>query len=71
MPEIVPALGFAVVAALVVAGGSRRWRHRIWVTIGRHVFRSKHDYGEVWIRLTELVSAAHTVPDLVQRAATL
>jgi putative PEP-CTERM system histidine kinase len=70
-PEIVPAFSFAVIAALVVVGGSRRWRHHIWVAIGQHVFRSKHDYGEVWIRLTELVSAAHTVPDLVQRAATL
>ncbi|MGH3054979.1 MAG: GAF domain-containing protein, partial [Gaiellaceae bacterium] len=69
--EIVPAFSFAVIAALVVVGGSRRWRHRIWVAIGRQVFRSKHDYGEVWIRLTELVSAAHTVPDLVQRATTL
>lgn len=70
-PQIVPAFSFAVVAALVVVGGSKRWRHRVWVAIGRHVFRSKHDYGEVWIRLTELVSAAHTVPDLVQRAAAL
>ena len=71
VPEIVPAFGFAVVAALVGVAGSTRWRHRLWVTIGQQLFRSKHDYGEVWIRLTELVSAAHTVPDLVHGAATL
>ena len=71
VPEIAPAFGFAVVAALVGVVGSTRWRHRLWVTIGQHLFRSKHDYGEVWIRLTELVSAAHTVQDLVHGAATL
>ena len=70
-PEIAPAFGFAVVAALVGVVSSARWRHRLWVTIGQHLFRSKHDYGEVWIRLTELVSAAHTVPDLVHGAAAL
>jgi putative PEP-CTERM system histidine kinase len=71
MPVVAPALGFAVVAGLVVVGASKRSRHRLWVAIGQHVFRSKHDYGEVWIRLTELVSAAHAAPDLVQRAAAL
>ena len=70
-PDIAPAFGFVVIAALVSVAGSTRWRHRLWVTIGQHLFRSKHDYGEVWIRLTELVSAAHTVPDLVHGAATL
>jgi putative PEP-CTERM system histidine kinase len=71
VPEIAPAFGFAVVAALVGAIGSTRWRHRLWVTVGQQLFRSKHDYGEVWIRLTELVAAAHTVPDLIHGAATL
>jgi putative PEP-CTERM system histidine kinase len=70
-PEIAPAFGFVVVAALVGVVGSTRLRHRLWVTIGQQLFRSKHDYGDVWIRLTELVSAAHTVPDLVHGAATL
>lgn len=71
MPAIAPALGFAVIAGLVLVGASKHWRHRLWVAIGQHIFHSKHDYGEVWIRLTELVSAAHTASDLVQRAATL
>lgn len=71
VPEIAPAFGFVVIAALAGVAGSKRWRHRLWVTIGQQLFRSKHDYGEVWIRLTELVSAAHTVPDLVHGAATL
>jgi len=71
VPEIAPAFAFVVVAALVGVVGSTRLRHRLWVTIGQQLFRSKHDYGEVWIRLTELVSAAHTVPDLVHGAAAL
>jgi putative PEP-CTERM system histidine kinase len=71
MSTIAPALAFALVAGLVLLGSSKRWRHRLWVTIGRHLFHSKHDYGEVWIRLTELVSSAHTVRHLVQGAAVL
>jgi putative PEP-CTERM system histidine kinase len=66
-----PALAFGILAGLAVIVGSRRWRHRLWVAIGHHMFRSKHDYGEVWIRLTELVAAAHTVPELLQGATAL
>jgi putative PEP-CTERM system histidine kinase len=68
---MVPALVFGALAGLVVIGGSKRWRHRLWVAVGHHVFRSKHDYGDVWIRLTELVAAAHTVPELLQGAVAL
>lgn len=68
IPTILPALGFVSAAALVVVGASKRWRHRLWVALGHHLFRSKHDYGDVWIHLTELVSGARTADDLVQRA---
>jgi putative PEP-CTERM system histidine kinase len=68
VPEILPAAGFAAIAGLLMCLGSRRTRHRLWVTIGRHLFRSKHDYGEVWTHLTELVSQARDARDLVQRA---
>jgi signal transduction histidine kinase len=71
MPSVLPAFAFATVTGLVVTGASRRWRYRLWVFIGRHVFQSKHDYGEVWIRLTNLVSAAHSVPALVTGAVWL
>ena len=71
MPAVVPALAFGALAGLVAIGASKRWRHRLWVAIGHHVFRSKHDYGDVWIRLTELVAAAHTVPELLQGAVAL
>jgi len=71
MPAVAPALVFGALAGLVVIGGSKRWRHRLWVAVGRHVFRSKHDYGDVWIRLTELVATAHSVPELLQRATAL
>ncbi len=68
-PAILPALGFAIVAALVIIGADQRWRQRLWLAVGQHLFRSKHDYGEVWIHLTGLVSAAHTADELVQRVA--
>ena len=68
IPTILPALGFVSAAALVVVGASKRWRHGLWVALGHHLFRSKHDYGDVWIHLTELVSGARTADDLVQRA---
>jgi putative PEP-CTERM system histidine kinase len=71
MPAMVPALAFGALAGLVAIGGSKRWRHRLWVAVGQHVFRSKHDYGDVWIRLTELVAAAHTVPELLHGAVAL
>jgi len=66
VPQVVPLAGFAAAAGLVVALGAR---HRVWVAVGRHVFRSKHDYGDVWIQLTALVSTARNAGDLVQRAA--
>jgi len=69
IPTILPALGFVSAAALVVVGASKRWRHGLWVALGHHLFRSKHDYGDVWTHLTELVSDARTADDLVQRAA--
>lgn len=66
---MLPMAAFAAIAGLVVILGSQRSRHRLWVAIGRHFFQSKHDYGEVWINLTELVSGARDAPELVQRAA--
>jgi K+-sensing histidine kinase KdpD len=41
----------------------------LWVGVGRHLFRSKHDYGETWIRLTKLVASARDPSDLTQHAA--
>lgn len=69
LPEMLPALGFAAAAGLVVGLGSRRFRHSLWVIVGRYLFLSKHDYGAVWVRLTRLVTEARSAPDLVQRVA--
>lgn len=69
LPEILPALLFAAAAGLVVALGSQRMRHRLRGAIGRHLFRSKHDYGAVWVKLTRLVTEARDRSDLVQRVA--
>jgi putative PEP-CTERM system histidine kinase len=69
MPGLLPAIAFAAGTGLLLIASSRRWRHRLWVAVGQHLFRSKHDYGQVWIRLTELVGAAWDGADLVQRTA--
>jgi signal transduction histidine kinase len=69
IPVLLPVAVFLAGAGLLVGLGSRRTRHRLWVTVGHHLFRSKHDYGEVWIHLTELVSAARDTADFLQRAA--
>jgi signal transduction histidine kinase len=66
---VLPLAVFATAAGLIVILGSQRIRHRLWVAVGRYLFRSKHDYGEVWIRLAELVSAARDASDLLRRAA--
>lgn len=69
LPEILPVAAFAVAGGLVVTVGSQRWRHRLWGAVGRHLFGSKHDYGETWIHLTKLVAAARDASDLTQQAA--
>lgn len=69
IPQVLPAFAFAVVAGLVISLGSERTRHRIWLAVGQHLFRTKHDYGEAWIRLTEIVSAADTAAVLLQQTA--
>jgi signal transduction histidine kinase len=69
LPEMLPALAFAAAAGLVVSLGSRRFRHSLWVAVGRYLFLSKHDYGAVWVRLTRLVTEARSASDLVQRVA--
>jgi len=69
LPWLVPAAAFIAVVALVAAAGSERWRHRLWTAIGRHFFGEKHDYGEVWIRLTELIAGAHSAAELLERTA--
>jgi putative PEP-CTERM system histidine kinase len=69
LPEVLPVAAFAVGGGLVVTLGSQRGRHRLWVAVGRHLFRSKHDYGETWIHLTKLVAAARDPSDLTQHAA--
>jgi len=68
-PQLLPLGAFVAFSGLTLTLGSTRSRHRLWVAVGRHVFRSKHDYGEVWIHLTGLVSTASSASDLVQRAA--
>jgi signal transduction histidine kinase len=65
--EMLPALAFLGGALLLVAWA--RWRQPLWVAINRHVFGSKYDYGEVWIRLAGIVSGARGSADLVQRTA--
>ena len=70
LPWLVPAAAFMAVVALVAVAGSERWRHRLWTAVGRHFFGDKHDYGEVWIRLTELIGGAHSAPELLERTAT-
>jgi putative PEP-CTERM system histidine kinase len=69
LPEVLPVAAFAVAAGLVLTLGSQRWRHRLWGTVGRHLFRGKHDFGETWIHLTKLVAAARDPSDLTRRAA--
>jgi putative PEP-CTERM system histidine kinase len=69
VPVLLPVSVFLAAAGLLVALASRRVRHWVWVSVGRYVFRSKHDYGEVWIHLTELVAAARDSKDFLQRAA--
>ncbi|MCK6554788.1 ATP-binding protein [Candidatus Binatia bacterium] len=66
LPVIVAALA---VAAFLLAAGSQRVRHYFRGAIGRYLFRSKHDYGEVWIHLTEMIARAKGPGDLLQRAA--
>ena len=67
LQQVLPALAFTVVAALVIFLGSERTRHRLWVAVGQHLFRTKHDYGEAWIRLTAIVSTADTAAVLLQQ----
>lgn len=62
-------VGTVALAAFLLAVGSQRVRHRLWGAIGQHLFRSKHDYGEVWIRLTEIIARAKGPGDLLQQAA--
>jgi putative PEP-CTERM system histidine kinase len=69
IPEIFPVTLFVTAGGLVVTLGSPRWRHRLWVAVGQHFFRTKHDYGEAWIRLTELVSTAQAEAVLLRHTA--
>jgi signal transduction histidine kinase len=69
LPEVLPAVLFVAAAGLVITLGSQRTRHRLKSAIGRYVFRSKHDYGAVWVTLTRLVTEARDRSDLVQRVA--
>lgn len=64
---MLPALGFLGAALLLVAWA--RWRRSLWVGINRHVFGSKYDYGEVWIRLADIVTRARGLADLVPQTA--
>ena len=70
-PAIFAVAVFCAFAGVILVGGSRRVRHGLWTTIGRYLFRSKHDYGEVWIHLTQLTSRERTVPELLRRIAAL
>lgn len=69
LPDLLPALLFTTAAGLVIVLGSQRMRYRLRGAIGRHFFRSKHDYGAVWVTLTRLVTEARDRADLAQRVA--
>lgn len=71
LPELLPALLLLTAGGLIVILGSQRMRYRLRGAIGRHLFRSKHDYGAVWVTLTRLVTEARDRSDLVQRVAVL
>ena len=68
VPVLMPGTAFLATVGLLVGAGSRRLRYRLWVGLGRHLFRGKHDYGEVWIGLTDIVSEARCRADLVRGA---
>lgn len=55
-------LFFAGVLFLVSVLGSAEIRSRLRLFLSRHFYRDKYDYGEIWLRFTNLLSQSDTGP---------
>ena len=55
-------------APLVLALSSPRLRGRLKVFLVKHLFRSKYDYREEWLRLTQILGLAADLPQLSSNA---